>query len=686
LDTTVQALKSDQQLGQQALESIVNLAQTHAGFLKECTPQLVKIISDIIKMKDFEDGTRSQAAEVILTLAEQVPATLRKEQAVKSDFYPALIQMLTECEEDMDVWTETVDDEFGAGNDIYSTGVSSIERLAVQMKENVTLQACGPVISQCLEHQDWKIRQAGYLTSGLISDSCKDHMRANMDIAFNTACQGIKDAHPRVKYAGLFCLTQLLVQLKPLPQKKYHAELVPALLQIINSAELPKLRTQAVHCLYQFTSGLIEEDKNEIDETKKSSDIMLAYYGPLFESLVTNLTKAVDENYEPMQEQVMNLLNASATLIEEKFADYFNQFMPLMEKIIDNVDSKTPGQMRLRARTIESMGVMIASVADNRSFLQTVQRVTEKLFAAVNQEFSQEDPQQLAIKNTLAQTAYYLKEDFHVVAPKFLEILIKDASVEIKLTEEYGELPSTAGQDQKSFNLKIRGMENGMRVSLNTSELENKIAAFHHILKVSAAMGSSFEPYINMVLPVLQKHMNFTSKTLRKLCLKTFQHLLVAKGDPANVALFRQMYDHFVMNILGANAKGDLKAVKTLFKELFHCMRVISENEESTQIFENGQKLTQFCEIMKKCLDRVSLAKAEQMAIITEKHQSAHIDEEDLDAVQDELDKITNTAIYINECCSILMNTYGAECASLLSANVKPYFATILQSYQSVTP
>jgi hypothetical protein len=39
--------------------------------------------------------------------------------------------MLTECEEDMDAWTETADDEFGAGNDIYSTGVSSIERLAV---------------------------------------------------------------------------------------------------------------------------------------------------------------------------------------------------------------------------------------------------------------------------------------------------------------------------------------------------------------------------------------------------------------------------------------------------------------------------------------------------------------------------------------------------------------------------
>ena len=69
----------------------MNLTQTHAVFLQDNIPQLVKIISDIIKMKSFEEGTRSQATEVVLTLAEQVPAALRKEEGIRSDFYPALI-------------------------------------------------------------------------------------------------------------------------------------------------------------------------------------------------------------------------------------------------------------------------------------------------------------------------------------------------------------------------------------------------------------------------------------------------------------------------------------------------------------------------------------------------------------------------------------------------------------------
>lgn len=76
----------------------MNLSQTHSQFLKDHISQLVKITSDVVKMKDFEEGTRSQAAEIVLTMAEQVPALLRKESMIQTEFFPALIQLLTECE------------------------------------------------------------------------------------------------------------------------------------------------------------------------------------------------------------------------------------------------------------------------------------------------------------------------------------------------------------------------------------------------------------------------------------------------------------------------------------------------------------------------------------------------------------------------------------------------------------
>lgn len=105
------------------------------------------------------------------------------------------------------------------------------------------------------------------MTYGLISESCKDYLKANMDMAMQTACKGLTDENPRVKYAGLSCLALVLTELSPLAQQKYHQELVPVLLNIMKDEKLNKIRTHAVSCMLNFTTGLIQEDDEEINET-----------------------------------------------------------------------------------------------------------------------------------------------------------------------------------------------------------------------------------------------------------------------------------------------------------------------------------------------------------------------------------------------------------------------------------
>jgi hypothetical protein len=237
--------------------------------------------------------------------------------------------------------------------------------------------------------------------------------------------------------------------------------------------------------------------------------------------------------------------------------------------------------MNLRARTIESIGYMISAVQDNDQFMPAVKQVTEKLFTILVGEFSQDDPQEVAVKEALTKIAFYLKEDFQFVAPKFLEILFADANVEVDIKQENAALP-TANQDSrnKSFEFKLKGMENSTRVSLNTSALGNKVAAFQMIMKLSEAMGSGFVQYIHQTLQVLKKNINHFSRAIRKASLKTFQYLLVAVGEPDNSALFREFYGLLGMNILMANKKEEMKDMKLLFKEMFHCMRVMSQNEK----------------------------------------------------------------------------------------------------------
>ena len=280
--------------------------------------------------------------------------------------------MLTECDDDLETWAETIEEDEGVGNDAHSAAVSAINRLSLEMKEKFTLEACGPLIEACIGHADWKNRQAGYLTFGLIAEACKDHMKKSIDQAMQTACKGIQDEHPRVRHAGLSCLALILTELSPQAQTKFHAELVPVLISIMKDEKILKIQSHAVSCMINFTSGPIQQDENEIEETTKSSEFMSGYADQLYQTLTDLLKKAIHEKYEPLQEEVMNLLNISANLLEEQFSKYFNTFLPLMIEILDNVEGKTVQQMNLRARTIESIGFMISAVSDNTEFVDTV--------------------------------------------------------------------------------------------------------------------------------------------------------------------------------------------------------------------------------------------------------------------------------------------------------------------------
>lgn len=102
---------------------------------------------------------------------------------------------------------------------------------------------------------------------GLISEACKESMMKNMDEAMKISCAGVMDPEPRVRYAGLSCLALLLTELSPKAQKKYHAELMPVLMKMMNEETLIKMQCHAVSTIINFSKGLLTEDDDEEEET-----------------------------------------------------------------------------------------------------------------------------------------------------------------------------------------------------------------------------------------------------------------------------------------------------------------------------------------------------------------------------------------------------------------------------------
>lgn len=95
--------------------------------------------------------------------------------------------------------------------------------------------------------------------------------------------------------------------------------------------QLVKLKTQATSCMVNFVRGLIDEEAyiDETSEAQKEYSKILAPYSGIMVSTITGLFQfSLEINYAPLQEEVLGLLSCLANVLETKFSEHYNKFMP----------------------------------------------------------------------------------------------------------------------------------------------------------------------------------------------------------------------------------------------------------------------------------------------------------------------------------------------------------------------
>ncbi len=230
-------------------------------------PKLIFVVSQIIQNKSFEDSTRQSAIEIISSLAEAIPQLLRKMQGdLKTHLFPSLMHMLAQPihPDSLQEWNEQEEEEIQARNDASAVAADSINRIASDLGEKTIIATTTHLIKEALEQKDnWQLRQAGYLFLGMISDTCAEMFRKNLDEIIRMSASGLLDPHPRVRYESLTSLGLLLSVLCPDAQKRFHDQLIPVLLKMMEGEEMIKVRTQATSCMVNFVRGLIDPEAFE---------------------------------------------------------------------------------------------------------------------------------------------------------------------------------------------------------------------------------------------------------------------------------------------------------------------------------------------------------------------------------------------------------------------------------------
>lgn len=195
LDVVVEALHQHEDQGRQALESLCELTSAHPECWKAETAKLLNVTSQVAQQKDFEDGTRSAAIEVVLSLSSSMPAPIRKAAETKTILFPTLAKMLMEVTEDEAEWLTEIEDLDKLASNPVSTAASSISRLAADLGEKTTLACCQPIIAECVRSENAIQRQAGYCLLGLIAETCKESYAKNLAEAMQMASAGVQDSN-----------------------------------------------------------------------------------------------------------------------------------------------------------------------------------------------------------------------------------------------------------------------------------------------------------------------------------------------------------------------------------------------------------------------------------------------------------------------------------------------------------
>jgi hypothetical protein len=235
IETVLEALENDEKEGRLSLESLIDIAEYHPELFKNVCSRLVTLISKIVANKTFHSDTRSNAKEVLLSLAEKAPTMLRSIENIKSEFFPSLFEMLTEVtwENDIKAWAKEREDYSLARTDTHTIAREALIRLSKVMGEETTFSASSSLIQTNITSTNWKQKQAAFYYWGYISIICKKKFKQNLEEILQTVLEGITHENSRIQYSALSCLALLLTEQSPNLQKLHHSKILPTILTIM---------------------------------------------------------------------------------------------------------------------------------------------------------------------------------------------------------------------------------------------------------------------------------------------------------------------------------------------------------------------------------------------------------------------------------------------------------------------
>jgi importin-5 len=322
----------------------------------------------------------------------------------------------------------------------------------------------------------WRDRHAALMAISAISEGCRELMLGELDKVLDLVLPALRDAHPRVRWAGCNALGQMSTDFAGPMQDKYHQIVLPNIIPVLRSPEA-RVQSHAAAALVNFC----EEAEKAILE-------------PYLDELLTNLLSLLESPKRYVQEQALSTIATVADSAESAFGRYYDRLMPLLFIVLEQEQAE---QLRLlRAKAMECATLIALAVGKERMGSDALRLVND--LATIQKNITDDaDPQASYLLHCWGRMCRVLEKDFVPFLPGVIEPLAAMASAK-------ADLQLLDDEDTKNQILEEEGWElvplKGKHIAIKTSVLDDKNMAIELIVIYAQVLQEAFEPYVTEIM------------------------------------------------------------------------------------------------------------------------------------------------------------------------------------------
>ncbi|CAI5757877.1 unnamed protein product [Candida verbasci] len=341
-------------------------------FIGDYLINLISFISELVSNTQLDEEYRIFGLQFLISTV-----SYKKSKIIANKLGPQITMIgLKVASEEIDIEDELENEVEENENEENSPPTLALRLLAVLAAELPPSQVITPLfeaLHPMLSSQNQFERRAALLSIGVCSSGAPDFISNQVSKIIPALVNGLKDPQLVVRVAALRTLTSLTSELQDIITE-YHAQLLPLIIEIIDSASSVmayKYSCNALDVLIEFMSH----------------DAMGNYIEPLMHKLFHMLQQA---NTSTLKTAIVSAIGSTAFASGKAFTPYFEASVQQLEPFITNsasVEGMTEDDIELRATTFENISTMARAVG-SESFSKYAKPLVEAAYNSLSSEHS----------------------------------------------------------------------------------------------------------------------------------------------------------------------------------------------------------------------------------------------------------------------------------------------------------